>query len=143
VRHPLQEAGFTKADVRALARHWGLPTWDKPASPCLSSRLAPGLAVTPERTARVEAAELVLRGLGLRECRVRYHEGDLARLEVPASEIPRLAAESLRTELAREFRQLGFKYVTLDLEGFRSGSLNDLVPLELRTRFESISQTRL
>src|SRR5690348_5285631 len=67
VRHPLQEAGFTKADVRALAKHWGLPTWDKPASPCLSSRLAPGLAVTPERTGRIEAAETILHALGLRE----------------------------------------------------------------------------
>jgi pyridinium-3,5-biscarboxylic acid mononucleotide sulfurtransferase len=135
VRHPLQEAGFTKADVRALARHWGLPTWDKPAAPCLSSRLAPGLAVTPERTARVEAAEAVLRSLGLRECRVRYHEGDLARVEVPASEIARLAAEPVRSELAREFRQLGFKFVTLDLNGFRSGSLNELVPLEVKLRY--------
>src|SRR5204863_9546751 len=74
VRHPLQEAGFTKADVRALALAWGLPTWDKPASPCLSSRLAPGVEVTRERTARVEAAEAYLRGLGYRECRVRLHE---------------------------------------------------------------------
>src|SRR5205823_118324 len=73
VCHPLQEAGCTKADVRALAKHWGLPVWDKPASPCLSSRLAPGLEVTPERTGRVEQAELYLRGLGLRECRVRHH----------------------------------------------------------------------
>src|SRR6476620_1371099 len=73
VRHPLQEAGFTKADVRALAREWGLPTWDKPASPCLSSRLAPGVAVTPERTSRVEAEEALLRSLGLRDCRVRLH----------------------------------------------------------------------
>ncbi len=136
VRHPLQEAGFTKADVRALARHWGLPTWDKPAAPCLSSRLAPGLAVTPERTARVEAAEAVLRAMGLRECRVRYHEGDLARLEVPVAEIATLAAEPVRTELAREFHRLGFKFVTLDLDGFRSGSLNELVPLEVRSRFE-------
>jgi uncharacterized protein len=132
VRHPLQEAGFTKADVRALAKHWGLPTWDKPAAPCLSSRLAPGLAVTPERTARVEAAEAVLRALGLRECRVRYHEGDLARVEVPGREIAKLASEPVRTELARAFRRLGFKFVTLDLEGFRSGSLNELVPLEVR-----------
>jgi uncharacterized protein len=132
VRHPLQEAGFTKADVRELAKHWGLPTWDKPAAPCLSSRLAPGLAVTPERTARVEAAEAFLRKLGLRECRVRYHEGDLARVEVPAGEIGMLAAEPVRSELTREFRRLGFKFVTLDLDGFRSGSLNELVPLELR-----------
>ncbi|HEY1376207.1 MAG TPA: ATP-dependent sacrificial sulfur transferase LarE, partial [Gemmataceae bacterium] len=76
VRHPLQEAGCTKADVRALARHWGLDIWDKPAAPCLSSRLAPGVAVTPERTARVEAAERLLRELGFRECRVRLHEGE-------------------------------------------------------------------
>ncbi|WP_439628649.1 ATP-dependent sacrificial sulfur transferase LarE [Gemmata sp.] len=132
VRHPLQVAGFTKADVRALALHWELPTWDKPASPCLSSRLAPGLAVTPERTARVEAAEVFLRSLGLRECRVRHHEGDLARVEVPAAEIARFAADPVRTELTREFRRLGFKFVTIDLDGFRSGSLNDLVPLEVR-----------
>jgi len=135
VRHPLQEAGFTKADVRALAKAWNLPTWDKPASPCLSSRMAPGLAVTPERTARVEAAEAKLRTLGLRDCRVRYHEGDLARIEVPATEVARLADEPTRSELSRTFRDLGFKFVTLDLEGFRSGSLNDLVPLELKTRF--------
>ena len=136
VRHPLQEAGFTKADVRAVAKDWGLPTWDKPASPCLSSRLAPGLAVTPERTRRVEEAEAFLRANGLRDCRVRYHEGDLARVELPLSEVAKFAAEPLRGELAREFRRLGFAFVTLDLEGFRSGSLNELVPLEVRTRFE-------
>ena len=139
VRHPLQEAGFVKDDVRALARYWGLPTWDKPASPCLSSRLAPGLAVTPERTARVEAAEAALRSLGLRECRVRYHEGDLARIEVPAGEIERLASERIRNDLTREFHRLGFKFVTLDLDGFRSGSLNELVPLEVKARFDSAS----
>src|SRR5256885_7838231 len=132
VRHPLQEAGFTKADVRALARAWGVPTWDKPAAPCLSSRLAPGLAVTPERTRRVEEAEAFLRSLGLRDCRVRYHEGDLARVEVPLAEVPRLAADPARGALAREFRRLGVKFVTLDLDGVRSGSLNGLGPLELR-----------
>ena len=135
VRHPLQEAGFTKADVRAIARHWGLPTWDKPAAPCLSSRLAPGLAVTPERTRRVEDAEAYLRGLGLRDCRVRYHEGDLARVEVSLADVAKLAAEPTRGELTREFHRLGFKFVTLDLDGFRSGSLNDLVPLELKARY--------
>ncbi|MGL6095474.1 MAG: ATP-dependent sacrificial sulfur transferase LarE [Fimbriiglobus sp.] len=135
IRHPLQEAGFTKADVRALANVWGLPVWDKPASPCLSSRLAPGLAVTPERTLRVERAEEYLRAQGLRDCRVRYHDGDLARVEVPASEIARFAADPLRSDLGRRFRELGFKFVTLDLDGFRSGSLNELVSLELRARF--------
>lgn len=135
VRHPLQEAGLTKSDVRALARAWGLPTWDKPASPCLSSRLVPGLAVTAERLERVEAAELVLRRLGLRECRVRYHEGDLARIEVPPPAIAQLAADPIRSELATEFARLGFKFVTLDLMGFRSGSLNDLVPLEVRLKY--------
>ena len=123
------------ADVRALARHWQLPTWDKPAAPCLSSRMAPGLAVTPERTKRVEDAESPLRSLGLRECRVRYHEGDLARIEVPVSEVAKLATEPVRSELAKALHALGFKFVTLDLDGFRSGSLNELVPLELKVRY--------
>jgi pyridinium-3,5-biscarboxylic acid mononucleotide sulfurtransferase len=135
VRHPLQETGFTKADVRALAKAWGLPTWDKPASPCLSSRLAPGLAVTAERTARVETAESYLKTLGLRDYRVRLHEGELARIEVPIAEVVRLAVPEVRDALARRFRELGFKFVTLDLEGFRSGSLNELVGLEIKARY--------
>ena len=135
VRHPLQEAGFTKADVRAVAKSWGLPAWDKPASPCLSSRLAPGLAVTPERIQRVEAAEAWLRSHGIRECRVRYHDGDLARVELPLAELARFVIEPLRSELTAYLLGLGFKFVTLDLSGFRSGSLNELVPLELRQRY--------
>ncbi len=135
VRHPLQEAGFTKADVRALALAWGLPTWDKPASPCLSSRLAPGVEVTVERTARVEAAEVYLRSLGFRECRVRMHEGELARVEVPADGLARLADPVIRDGLVRRLRELGFRYVTLDLEGFRSGSLNALVSLDKQRLF--------
>ena len=135
VRHPLQEAGFTKADVRALAKYWDLPVWDKPASPCLSSRLAPGLAVTPERTARVEAAEAYLKSRGLRDGRVRYHEGDLARVEVPVEEIARFLEPAERDKLTATLKALGFKFVTLDLEGFRSGSLNDLVNLEVRKRY--------
>lgn len=135
VRHPLQEAGFTKQDVRALAKAWGLPTWDKPASPCLSSRLAPGVTVTRERTGRVEAAEAYLRSLGLREFRVRLHEGELARIEVPARELPRLVAEDVRDRLVPRLKELGFQYVTLDLEGFRSGSLNALVSLENKRLF--------
>src|SRR5947209_8973347 len=101
VRHPLQEAGCTKADVRALARAWELPTWDKPASPCLSSRLAPGVEVTTERTARVEAAEEHLRALGYRECRVRLHEGELARIEVSAAGLARLAGPDVLPGLVR------------------------------------------
>jgi uncharacterized protein len=135
VRHPLQEAGFTKADVRALALAWGLPTWDKPASPCLSSRLAPGLEVTPERTARIEAAEEYLHSLGYRECRVRLHDGELARIEVPANELLRLLEPAVHSELVRRLKELGFLYVTLDLEGFRSGNLNQLVSLEYQRLF--------
>lgn len=137
VRHPLQEAGFTKADVRALAKEWGLPTWDKPASPCLSSRLAPGLPVTRERTAMVEAAEAHLKSLGLRECRVRLHEGDLARVEVPLAELPRFTEPAVREDLSQRLKELGFRYVTLDLEGFRSGSLNEMVSLETRRLYQA------
>jgi pyridinium-3,5-biscarboxylic acid mononucleotide sulfurtransferase len=136
IRHPLQEAGFTKADVRALARHWELPTWDKPASPCLSSRLAPGVQVTPERTARVEAAEVYLRKLGLRELRVRLHEGELARIEVPLAALSRLADAAVREPLVEYLKSLGFRYVSLDLEGFRSGSLNELVSLENKRLYQ-------
>ena len=139
MRHPLQEAGLSKADVRALAHSWGLPTWDKPASPCLSSRVVPGVPVTVERTARIEAAEAYLRDLGLRECRVRLHENELARLEVPASEIARLAEAGVRDALVARLRELGFRYVTLDLEGFRTGSMNALIPLELKQRYASRS----
>lgn len=132
VRHPLQEAGFTKADVRSLARAWELPNWDKPASPCLSSRIAPGVEATTERTARIEAAEAWLRELGYRECRVRLHHGELARVEVPQDGIGRLLEPDMRAELARRFRALGFQFVTVDLEGFRSGNLNGLIPLGTR-----------
>jgi uncharacterized protein len=140
VRHPLQEAGFTKADVRALAKAWDLPTWDKPASPCLSSRLAPGVAVSSARTARIEAAEAFLRQLGYRECRVRLHEGELARIEVPAADLWRLADPETRSALARHFRELGFHFVTLDLEGFRSGSLNVLVSLENQRLYQNLNE---
>jgi uncharacterized protein len=137
--HPLQEAGFTKADVRALAKSWGLPTWDKPASPCLSSRIAPGVQATPERVGRIEAAEKKLRALGLIECRVRLHEGELARIEVPPNELARIADSAVRVELVRDLKEIGFRFVTLDLEGFRSGSLNDLVSLESRLLYKQPS----
>jgi uncharacterized protein len=135
VRHPLQEVGLRKVEVRELARQWQLPVWDKPASPCLASRIAPGVAVTPERTARIELAEAFLRAHGLREFRVRLHDGELARIEVPETEIHCLVAPDFRKVLAQHFRALGFQFVTLDLEGFRSGRFNDLIPLEIRQPF--------
>jgi uncharacterized protein len=135
VRHPLLEVGLGKDEVRALARHWGLPVWNKPASPCLSSRLAPGVAVTVERLSRIEAAEAFLRAQGVPDCRVRYHADDLARVEVPLEYLPILASEPLRSHLTDELRRLGFRYVTIDWQGLRSGSLNALVPLEIRLRY--------
>jgi uncharacterized protein len=130
VRHPLQECGLSKADVRVLARAWELPTWDKPATPCLSSRVAYGEDVNPERVRMVDRAEQWLRQRGFRMLRVRYHKGDLARIEVPLDDLPRFVELELRGELIPAFRTLGFKFVTLDLEGFRSGSLNSMIPVE-------------
>ena len=130
VRSPLIEAGLNKADVRQLAAHWELPVWDKPATPCLSSRIAYGLAVTPERVERVDRAEQFLRQqFGLREFRVRHEAGDLARIEVPIDALPRLISDPARRAISEKLHSLGFKYVSLDLDGFRSGSMNAVVPL--------------
>jgi len=133
VHSPLLECGITKAEVRQLAADWNLPVWDKPASPCLSSRVAYGEEVTPERLAMIDGAERFLRSKGLKVCRVRYHRSDLARIEVPPEELLPLCEPETRRELATEFRQLGFKFVTIDLEGFRSGSLNDLLQIDSPT----------
>jgi pyridinium-3,5-biscarboxylic acid mononucleotide sulfurtransferase len=122
VRSPLQEAGLTKADIRALSRDMGLATWDEPASPCLASRIAYGVEVTPERLAQVEEAEAALRIRGLREFRVRHH-GDVARIEVAPAELDR--AWDAATPLARTLRGLGFRRVLLDVEGYRRGALNE------------------
>jgi uncharacterized protein len=126
VRAPLLEAGLTKAEIRELSRRLGLPTWDKPAAPCLASRLPYGLAVTAERLKQVEAAETVLRNHGFREFRVRHH-GDAARLEVAPEELGR--ALDRAAVMAAEVRDLGFQRVLLDLEGYRRGSLNETIPL--------------
>jgi uncharacterized protein len=130
IRHPLQECGLTKAHVRALARSWGLPTWDKPAAPCLSSRIVYGEEVTPERLQMIDKAEQWLRQRGLRTLRVRYHKGDLALIEVDLDDLSRLVEPELRALLIPTFRTLGFKFVALNLEGFRSGSLNKVIPAE-------------
>jgi uncharacterized protein len=127
---PLAECGFSKPEIRQLAAFWELPTWDKPATPCLSSRVAYGEKVTPERLAMIDAAERFLREHGFQPLRVRYHKGDMARIEVPLDALPRFVEPQFRRQLIERFQSLGFKYVSLDLEGFRSGSMNAVLPLE-------------
>jgi pyridinium-3,5-biscarboxylic acid mononucleotide sulfurtransferase len=126
VRSPLIEVGMNKAEVRELSRQAGLPTWDKPASPCLSSRIPHGLPVTIERLSTVDRGEVILRELGFREFRVRHHD-KLVRLEISPAEMDRALEKEMVQELARRFRELGFKFVTLDLHGYRSGSMNDSI----------------
>jgi uncharacterized protein len=135
IHSPLAECGFTKHDVRALAAAWNLPVADKPATPCLSSRVAYGLEVTPERLSMIDRAEQFLRALGFRELRVRYHADDMARIEVPVEQIDTLSEPAIRQAVIEEFEELGFKFITLDLAGFRSGGFSKLVPSEMLRRF--------
>lgn len=128
---PLLEAGLSKGDVRALSRAAGLPTWDKPASPCLSSRIPYGEPILPESLRMVETAEHGLRTLGFTTLRVRK-QGQTARIELPVDQIPRLLDEASRQEVIRLVRGCGFGFVTLDLEGFSSGKLNRVIPLVQR-----------
>ncbi|MGZ4125663.1 MAG: ATP-dependent sacrificial sulfur transferase LarE, partial [Actinomycetota bacterium] len=123
VRHPLVEVGLSKAEVREAARTLGVPTWDKPASACLSSRVAFGVRISVEELSKVGRAERVLKDLGFRQCRVRVH-GDLVRIEVEPGELSRLAAPGVRDAVVQAILALGYRYVTLDLQGFRSGSMN-------------------
>ena len=124
VKSPLLEAGFTKADVRALSQQLGLPTWDKPSAACLASRFAYGEPITDEGLARVDAAETFLRDLGFGQARVRVH-GTLARIEVEPERIEELAAEPSRSKALQRLQELGFGYITLDLVGYRTGSMNE------------------
>ena len=130
-RQPLVDAGFTKADVRALSRALELPTWDKPQLACLSSRFPYGTEITPERLRRVDAFEDGLRALGFRQLRVRYH-GDVARLEIDLADMPRALAPGVREAIVTLGRAQGFTFVALDLAGFASGSLNQLIGLRRR-----------
>jgi len=124
---PLMEAQLTKQDIRQLAREAGLRLWDKPASACLASRIEYGRPITREALAAVEQGEEALRRLGFRQFRVRHH-GQIARLEIAREELPRAMTLEMASELTKIFKALGFLYVTLDLEGFRSGSMNALLP---------------
>jgi uncharacterized protein len=126
---PLLDAGLTKADIRELAHQANLRVWDKPASACLSSRLEYGRPVTPEALTAVERGEDALRALGFRQFRVRHH-GDIARIEIARDELSRALTPEMAAEFTAIFKTLGFKFVTLDLEGFRSGSMNQLLTKE-------------
>ncbi len=130
---PLLEAGLTKSDVRALSQAWGLPTWDKPEMPCLSSRIPYGSAVDPEKLRQIETAEDVLRRAGVRGGRVRHH-GEIARLELPAESLERFADATFRDTVAAGIRAAGFAYVTLDLDGYRKGRLNEAVAAQIAWR---------
>ena len=126
VRHPLADMGLSKGEIRDLSRRLGLITAEKPSSPCLSSRFPYGTEITEDRLAKVAAAEAVLREFGFPECRVRFHDA-IARIEVPAEQLPRLVAEDVRAAVWDRLRAIGFLYVAVDLRGFRSGSLNEAI----------------
>ena len=121
---PLAQADFNKNDIRELSRQIGLPNWEKPAMPCLSSRVPYGEPVSPEKLSMIERAEDLLLSLGFTELRVRHH-GDIARIELKKNDMPRILQESVAAVIQERFKQIGFKFVALDLEGFRSGRLNE------------------
>jgi pyridinium-3,5-biscarboxylic acid mononucleotide sulfurtransferase len=123
VRSPLQEAGLTKDEIRKLSRELGLPTWDKPSMACLSSRIPYGDEITEEKLDKVEKAERLLKSLGFRQVRVRHHD-DTARLEVSESDIIRFTEPELRKKIVEGLKSLGYRYIALDLEGYRTGSMN-------------------
>jgi len=127
IRSPLMEAKLTKADIRQLSRQLGLPTADIPASPCLASRIIYGLQITQQRLKQIEKAEDFLKKFGLVEFRVRHHE-QIARIEVHPQDFEKITAEPARSKIIKKLKSLGFKYVTVDLQGFRSGSLNESLP---------------
>jgi uncharacterized protein len=123
---PLKEAGLTKDDIRALSKQLGLPTWDKPSAACLASRFPYGESITREKLAMVEAAEAYLHELGFRQVRVRHHE-TIARIEVGADEIERLASAAVREQVVGRLTEIGYHYVTLDCRGYRTGSMNEVL----------------
>ncbi len=127
VRAPLIEAGLTKEDIRAISKQWGLETWDKPAMACLASRFPYGDRITADKLHQVAAAEQGLRELGFRQFRVRHH-GQVARIELPIDQLPNLLEESRRLQIVDDLRALGFAYVTVDLDGYRTGSMNEVLP---------------
>ena len=132
VRSPLLEAGLTKADVRTIARHEGIESWDKPSFACLASRFPYGFGITKENLMKVDRAETVLRDLGFRQFRVRHHDDRTARLEVAPEEFSKLVEPAVRIKLVEELASLGYTYITMDLKGYRTGSMNEVLPPEKR-----------
>jgi uncharacterized protein len=130
VRSPLRESGMTKADVRSLSRHLDLPTWDKQSFACLSSRFPYGTPINPENLTKIDRAEMFLADAGFREFRIRHHDERTARIEVGITEITRLVEPEFRSRLVAHLKELGFTYITLDLQGFRSGSMNEVLSQE-------------
>ncbi len=126
IKSPLIDAGLSKDDIRALSREMGLPTWDKAAQACLSSRVPYGTPISVKTLTRIAKAEAFLHGLGIEQVRVRHHD-DVARIEVEPSDLPALVDDDTRKSIAAHFRSIGYSYVTVDLEGFRSGSLNEVL----------------
>jgi pyridinium-3,5-biscarboxylic acid mononucleotide sulfurtransferase len=137
---PLLDAGLHKAEIRALSQRARLPTWDRPASACLASRLPYGTEVTPERLALVERGEAALRELGFRQFRVRLHE-QLARVEIAPDEMPRALSSEIAAAIASRLKAAGFSYVALDLEGYRQGSLNEGLAREVKSTAKASSGT--
>ncbi len=135
VRSPLLEARFSKVDVRELSRRLNLPTWDKPAFACLSSRFPYGMKISKENLTKVDSAETLLRDLGFRHFRVRFHDERTARIEVGKQEITRLMEDETREQIVNKMKQLGFTYVTLDLQGYRTGSMNEVLPVEVKLQY--------
>jgi uncharacterized protein len=138
VRSPLLESGFTKNDVRVLAKHLGIPTWDKPSFACLSSRFPYGFGITKENLMKVDAAETFMRDNGFRSFRVRHHDDRTARIELGPQEFHRVFDDAFRSALVQHFKSLGYNYVTLDLQGFRSGSMNEVLTEEEKTSGKSL-----
>jgi uncharacterized protein len=137
VRSPLLEASLSKTDVRELSRHLQLATWDKPSFACLSSRFAYGTGITRENLTRVDRAETMLRDLGFRFLRVRFHDERTARIEVGPHEIAQLLKDDIRQRIVQELKTLGFVYVTLDLQGYRTGSMNEVLSPQEKSSFTS------
>jgi uncharacterized protein len=135
VRSPLLEARLNKAEVREISRHLGLSTWDKPAFACLSSRFPYGKEVTRESLGKIDRAESLLRDLGFRNFRVRFHDANTARIEVGPEEVRRMVEDNLRQRIVGYLKELGFTYVTLDMQGYRTGSMNEVLPEEVKKRY--------